>query len=126
MLEKEFIPHTESLVLKELGFDEPCFGMFKVNKLYIDYPRITNNVLKKTNLDNYCTAPTYSQAFKFFREKYNLKSWIEEHTVDTFIYQIRPHKLTDYSDGEIYVYERYEEAELTCLKKLIEIVINEK
>jgi hypothetical protein len=25
-MEKDFIPYEESLALKELGFDEPCFG----------------------------------------------------------------------------------------------------
>jgi len=24
---KDFIPYPEALALKELGFDEPCFGM---------------------------------------------------------------------------------------------------
>ena len=27
-LEKEFVPHQESLELKELGFNEPCFGFY--------------------------------------------------------------------------------------------------
>jgi hypothetical protein len=67
-------------------------------------------------------APTYSQAFRWFRKKHNLKSWIQEHTSDTFIYEIRPHVLSDYKQGETYVYTNYEKTELACLKKLIEIV----
>jgi len=63
-----------------------------------------------------------SMAFRWFREKYNLKSWIQEHTADTFIYEIRPHVLTHYKEGETYIYDSYEKAELECLKKLIEIV----
>ena len=27
-MEKEFIPYTEALALKELGFDEPCFANY--------------------------------------------------------------------------------------------------
>jgi hypothetical protein len=29
MIEKEFAPYEEALVLKELGFNEPCFGYWK-------------------------------------------------------------------------------------------------
>ena len=32
MLDKEFVPHQESLELKELGFDEPCFGFYLETK----------------------------------------------------------------------------------------------
>jgi hypothetical protein len=52
------------------------------------------------------------------------KSWIQEHTSDTFIYEIRPHVISDYKQGETYVYTNYEKAELACLRKLIEIAKN--
>lgn len=122
-LEKEFVPHQESLELKELGFNEPCFVYYKAsNENKPAYPNhgITQNSLCMDGI----TAPTFSQAFRFFREKHNLKSWVQEHTADTFIYEIRPHKLTDYREDEVYVYEEYEQAELACLRKLIEIVKN--
>jgi hypothetical protein len=115
MIEKEFIPYEEALALKELGFNEPCLASyFHAGKRL--------HITEYINYGEYTTlAPTFSQAFRFFREKYGLKSWIQEHTTDTFIYEIRPHKLTDYKEGEVYVYEVYEEAELACLKQLIEI-----
>lgn len=28
-MEKEFVPYAQSLQLRELGFDEPCFGFYK-------------------------------------------------------------------------------------------------
>jgi len=123
MLEKEFVPYEQALALKELGFDEPCFGGYDMEtlKLWIGYL----NDGEQFNREYYYPAPTYSQAFRWFRKKYNLKSWVEEYTKNKYIYEIRPHKITDYKEGEIYVYATYEEAEIACLNKLIEIV-NEK
>ena len=118
-LEKEFVPYQESLELKELGFDKPCFGWW-----FMDEEMLIIEKSKKSTSENIIQAPTFSQAFRFFREKHNLKSWVQEHTADTFIYEIRPHKLTDYREDEVYVYEEYEQAELECLRKLIEIVKN--
>jgi hypothetical protein len=115
----EFVPHEPSLALKELGFDEPCLGYWKSKNWLIQEKTRTDGY---THADQECSAPLYQQAFRWFREKYNLKSWVQEHTADTFIYEIRPHVLTQYKQGETYVYTNYEEAELACLKKLIEIV----
>ena len=137
---KEFVPYEQALALKELGFDEPCFGNFytKPNcKMFGVDEKGRHYTIKNTpkklytlgehfvlNDSNVINAPLYQQAFRWFREKHGLKSWIQEHTTDTFIYEIRPHKLTDYREGEVYVYKIYEKAELACLKKLIEIVKN--
>ena len=123
-MKNEFIPYEQALALKELGFDEQCFSFYNANgELYESegYYRYSDNVHKDEVI-----APLYQQAFRWFREKYNLKYWVEEHTEDTFIYEIRPHKLSDYKEGEIYVYKTYEETELACLKKLIEISTQSK
>jgi antitoxin component YwqK of YwqJK toxin-antitoxin module len=123
-MKNEFIPYEQALALKELGFDEQCFSFYNANgELYESegYYRYSHNVHKDEVI-----APIYQQAFRWFREKYNLKYWVEEHTEDTFIYEIRPHKLSDYKEGEIYVYKTYEETELACLKKLIEISTQSK
>lgn len=61
---------------------------------------------------------------RWFRKEHDLKSWVQEHTSDDFIYEIRPHVLSDYKDGEQYVYKTHEEAESACLDKLIEICKN--
>jgi hypothetical protein len=31
-MNKDFVPYEQALVLKELGFDEPCFGYYIDNK----------------------------------------------------------------------------------------------
>ena len=130
---QEFIPYEQASELKELGFDEPCFGWFRSTLIPSNFTEFfletefgmnesPSDWVNSNFLDEACSAPLYQQAFRWFREKYNLKSWIQEHTTDTFIYEIRPHILTHYKEGEVYVYTIYEEAELACLIKLIEIV----
>jgi hypothetical protein len=124
--EKDFVPKKPALALKKLGFDEPCLmaylGKEKEPCLKGDIHNMWH--LKAKDVLNPLKTPTFSQAFRWFREKYNLKSWVQEHTADTFIYEIIPHVLTQYKQGETYVYTNYEEAELECLKKLIEITKN--
>jgi hypothetical protein len=120
-MEKEFIPYEQALALKELGFDESTTTWRQHGE------GISGDVEGRRDYYNrkggvYTALPLYQQAFRWFREKHNLKSWVQEHIADTFIYEIRPHVLTYYKKGEIYVYANYEEAELACLKKLIEIV----
>ena len=119
-MKNEFIPYEQALALKELGFDKPCLAAYLKAGRFLDISEYVNHG------DYRILAPLYQQAFRWFREKYNLKSWIEEHTEDTFIYEIRPHKLSDYKEGEIYVYKTYEETELACLKKLIELSTQSK
>ena len=138
-MEKGLATYQQSLRLQKLGFDEPCFGYYVDGELRgvnlgIEelggvepyYQRLGFHTLSNHDIDNpnkiVVTAPTFSQCFKWFRDKYNLKSWIEEYTKNKYIYEIRPHKITDYKEGEIYVYATYEETELACLDKLIEIV----
>mgnify|MGYP006935503989 CR=1 FL=1 len=123
-MNKEFVPYAQALALKELGFDESCIATIdQTEYLHI---KGTKNHPRGSMMYDTIDCPLYQQAFRWFREKYGFKSWIQEHTNDTFIYEIRPHVLSHYKEGEIYVYTTYEEAELACLKKLIEIVKNEK
>jgi len=68
-MEKEFIPYEQALELKDLGFDEPCFGFYGTDGyLYIQYAR-NGNIFKR---NNGCLSPTFSQIFRWFREKYNI------------------------------------------------------
>ena len=104
-MEKEFTPYEQALALKELGFDEPCFGVYTVNNrnLFIVTPI-------KDESFGYLNTPTFSQAFRWFREpkngSYNHLDFMYEYLKDDSV--------------------TYEEAELECLKKLIEIVKNKK
>ena len=121
-MEKELVSYEIALALKELRFDEPCFAWYKNGKLMIE---LYWNLSDGGNKD--CGAPTFSQAFRFFREKKLSDSCVCR-------YQSR-------DDGGIYYYYvinhdfgieetkhfkegffSYEEAELACLLKMIEIV----
>ena len=132
-MEKEFTQYTEALALKELGFDEKCYGYFTRDEefFYFDVDDLSSAYTK--NMDNIvvnsvngleCTAPLYQQAFRWFREKYELEG-ITQQAEDFVWYKW---KISQYNeDGKKYVadwyeYETYEEAELACIKKLIEIV----
>jgi hypothetical protein len=129
-MEKEFIPYEQALALKELGFNEPCFGYYrnneKVTLTAIDYDNLhSNNDLPP----QYYSAPTFSQAFRWFREKYKLVNYIEYYAEWNFeIFRIDD-KIAEVQDDVNVDYTfkggTYEEAELECLRKLIEIV-NEK
>ena len=123
MLEKEFARYQEALVLKELGFDEPCFAFFNGKHLSFERFDILGNPL---DICNCLEAPTYSQIFRFFREKYNLLGSIDYSNRLKWYYVIREFITSDIlpnlntsSKGE---FESYEEAELECLVKLIDIV----
>jgi hypothetical protein len=118
-MEKEFVPYQESHELKELGFDEPCFTSYNNNNLvnwWEDAEWVKNSELAK----EYITAPTFSQAFRFFREKCGLWQIIYQNTDKDWTYDILP--IIGIIDYKLFdVFNTYEEAELACLRKLIEI-----
>jgi hypothetical protein len=128
ILEKEFVPYEPSLALKELGFDEPCFGGYDMEtlKLWIGYL----NDGEQFNREYYYPAPTFSQAFRWFREKYNIDAWVQpfvtEKSNGTLFLPDESYSYYIFKDG-VFVADKVdlfdpEEAELACLKKLIEIV----
>jgi hypothetical protein len=138
-MEKDLVPYKFALRMKQLGFDEPCFAYWgSSDDLSMDSSR-KNNPFRKTE----CIAPTFSKAFRWFREKHDLHA--EPYTADTgaieYCFRIRD------LYSEIYVYDNLirvgiydnlirvdgsyhgtfntpEEAEIACLHKLIEIVEN--
>ncbi len=115
-MKKEFVPYELALRMKQLGFDEPCFGFHSpIHDLMICNTKSVNKVAGE------CLAPTYSAAFRWFREKYDL-----HHVIHHFTHK----KGTDEAylaevgkaDDTFSSCKTYEEAELACLDKLIEIV----
>jgi hypothetical protein len=128
-MEKEFIPYDQALELKELGFDEPCFGLYAPPCKTISLHHYGLLTAKEQIL-----APLYQQAFRWFREKYNIDSWItKEHKYrKPFCWYIQDNITIYNSDlrtnGLTYetFFQTHKEAELECLKKLIEIVKKQK
>ena len=130
-MEKEFVPYQQAVSLKELGFDEPSLrGYDKNDQEYLNDGYCKNSEEWLNGL--HCSAPLYQQAFRWFREKYDLHSEIllDQTTQPKYCFEI--HKYEDFGNyeeiriGEWFLYRTYEEAELACLVGLIEIVKNSK
>lgn len=109
----EFIAFQHALELKELGFDEPCVG-----KIYADGGVILLSYLYR-NSDQVaaegtvCSAPLYQQAFRWFREKYDVHMFPKKFDEKTWWVQ--------WGDWESSICETYKEAELESLLQLIQI-----
>jgi hypothetical protein len=134
---KEFVPYEWALELRKLGFDEPCLRvgnpnghtMWKWIEVDEDTQTVSiDDVLNVEYMEGYIQIPTRSQAFRFFREKYNLHSEIllDQTTQPKYCFEI--HKYEDFGNyeeiriGEWFLYRTFEEAELACLVNLIDIV----
>ena len=132
-MKKEFVRYELAVKLKELGFDEPCFNkfytkpqskMFGVDEKGRHYQ--IKNTSKKLytmgedfvlNDSNVILAPLYQQSFRWFREKYNLYSFVFKFD-EGFGYETYKEGVTQTNES----FDTYEEAEIACLTKLIGIV----
>lgn len=135
-LNKEFVPFEQALDLKEIGFDGSCFTYYQSNGMFSPLPYFNEGFTLK-DLDKAILAPTYSQALKWFRDKHKLLHEIRTYNEGSWlltIYSISSKtkhgvyngKRWEFENDENYVDPNsYEEAELACIKKLIEIVKNE-
>jgi hypothetical protein len=135
-LQKEFIPYELALRMKQLEFDEECLAIYSNAN-----PKTGLYTLKKYRLklikqasqkDKGVKAPTFSQVFRWFREKYNLFGKLEvlNFGADEYCFEIYDlfEEKTIYDNfigaGASYTgtFDTYEEAELACLEKLCEII----
>jgi hypothetical protein len=131
-MKKEFIPYELALELKQLGFDEPCLAWYQDYTLRVDV-NANQSIKFHEHLGRFkgCfLAPLYQQAFRWFRDVHNLKGGIEyiggltPETTWWDIYVVG-HFNTNYKEMSMN-YQPYEEAELACLQKLIEIIKEKK
>ena len=124
-MEKEFIPYEQSFELKELGFNEPCMAFYEPNNkevMVVGEPQRYNDP-SLLRLKDFC-APLYQQAFRWLRHKHNCVCEIirkEDGNHSEFIGWVyidgRKIDVVSYWDSK-----SYEETELACLNKLIEII----
>ncbi len=136
-MEEEFIPYQQALDLKDLGFDENCL----VTESKVGFSRNPSHNMEdlpiqgqpyywknsEIHSDN-CTLPLYQQAFKWFREKYELASHIDlldrTHLGDTYYF-----RLINFTDGinsgaTYEEFKTYQDAQQACLEKLIKLIKN--
>jgi hypothetical protein len=112
----DFVPYELALELKQLGYPQNgYFAWYGHDGLHYDSEYIEEDFTYAC-----CAAPTYSQAFRWFREKHGLYA---------DIYRIGKKFNAGIEDMNIGSSKEtvvegvdYEEGELACLKKLIEIV----
>jgi hypothetical protein len=117
---KEFIPYQQCLDLKSLGYNEHPLGAYYCKDGSIEYTDDGPN--RNSDLDEapdwckaHCSAILYQEAFRWFRNKYNLHHFIE----------FDNNKYDAVVEGHyIHPCDSYEEAEINCLKYLIKLVKN--
>ena len=121
-LEKEFVPYSEALALKELGFDEPClfayYGKSDIpNFKESDYVLCGDRNNTSFKEDGRISAPLYQQAFRWFREKHGMHSLIDG-AHPWFRYAINSKD----NEWEGFKELDFEKCQLACLRILIKIV----
>jgi hypothetical protein len=131
-MKQEFVPYDLAAKLKELGFDEPCFGFYYIKEINLFESCKINERRNSSYIKDYmseedCSAPTFSQAFRWLLEEHNLYAIIiptitmnwtfKTMTVVEGMIEVPPYKHVD-----AYDYSTRKEAELACLTNLIEIV----
>ena len=140
-MQKRFIEYTEARELEDLGFDEICFGYYhsvlgkpEVELIILQTPpRFYHLATIPEHFDT--LAPTYSQAFEFFEEKFKLFPTLNvDQTMEPkFCYSISKFIVDEggFFDWEDIIYGSYlyytrQEAKLECLRDLIKIAKGDK
>lgn len=118
-MNKEFVPYEEALELKQLGFGEECFKFWNCSYFTGDITKKLS-IFKNEHIGS-TPAPLYQQAFRWFREKYGLYGIISKNG-----YMIEGEINGDFLRITKFSLKSHEEAELDCLRKLIELVKNKK
>jgi hypothetical protein len=154
MIEKEFVPYEQALALKQLGFNEPCFGYYIGGRLFITSDTVYNSTEIRV-----CIAPIFSQVFRWFRDNHDIhvqirkENYFHESKYEYFHFDISKGEEDDITKQSVlldsildectqdipgnhlndekysklifekrFAFKTYEEIEIECLNKLIEII----
>lgn len=120
-IKNQFLSRELSLKLRELGFEEDTLAYYvgKDPEIFLCDEKYVKQANFKLTSKIAFRAPLYQQAFDFFREKYNLNSYIKYQGIYGYYYVI---DYDEYGNDKENCGFHYEEARLKCLTKLIEIV----
>jgi len=128
-MEKEFLPYNLALRMKALSYKEKVLTYYENG-----VPKLYNDILGwdfNSSFLTCCSRPTFQSAFNWFREKYNINTYITSKTLDNGNVVFIPNGRTipdTIKNGFIVDIIRYmsktsyREAEIACLEELIEIV----
>lgn len=125
-MEKYFANYDQSIAMKELGFDEPCMGVYYGDVEDIQFTlnvRETQYYAQK-GYKNGVLAPLKTQVFEWFRETHGL--WFRPDYYDEskeYDFQGSIHKLGRYNSlVTLDNHKTVNDLESSCIDKLIEIV----
>ena len=124
-MEKEFVPYEIELAMKDLGYNGLCLNYYSFwgnGEVHLQERPVRCN---KISIDDNVLAPLYQQVFKWFTFTHRLNGSVRIGTSGLYKYEIwkwlgdaKGWESSNSQSG----YEKPEQAELACLKKLIEIV----
>jgi len=142
-LESEFVLYPLALRMKVLGYEDPCLAGYELDIVNDGKPElIFPNVIKQfdeedeifedsitiyprlfTIKNDVVLAPTWQSAFKWFRNNHRLSILIydclDDYICEVVEWTLTEDKITHKIPNRI---KTYEECEIVCLEKLIEIV----
>ena len=120
-MEKEFVTYQQALRLKALGFDEPCLKYVWTDKSHSQWMHKAGGsftyhhqqYFKENSKIFTISVPTYSQAFRWLREKFGIHSSPRKYDETKW--------WVEWGTWTSSAFETFEEAESTWLDKLIEL-----
>lgn len=132
-MKEQFVTYEIASKLKELGFDDECFGYY-CNKtshhLYLEcnYKEVTDKI--NNPYTDIIKAPLWQQAIDFFREKHNIiiEVWFDYTQINIneflWIYEIYVNNNQHDHDGSWY--DNFNECREFAILKAIELLNNDK
>lgn len=123
-MNKQFVNYEISLKLKELGFVEPCMGLYYIENKKFSKTNYSHSNIVKSN-DYIIDAPLWQQVIDWFREKHNVI------ISNKYIGTIGKYEIYIYNMfGRIEPFENYEcsnfySAREKAILKAIELIKNE-
>jgi hypothetical protein len=141
-MNKDFTPFELALRMKQLGYDGSCFAIwsgfdeqnFSITdtiRLYSSGFRINGTQSARFYTNDFkslrVAAPTYSQALRWFSEKQEIEGFVHKSIEGNYYFVIKrignnESNMYEFTKTAPKNFDTYEEAELACLTKLIEIV----
>ncbi len=144
MTQKDIAPYVIAANMAKLGFDEPCITSYddegglrnpfdynnsdwespgKHQQMFHHAKHMVQNSMLNSN---FIAAPAWSQVFRFFREKYDLHGCVDIYVTNPMHWYIKIDNIVEnyylyHSEDENLKYKTYEEAELACATKLVEL-----
>ena len=120
---EHFLNYDQSLVVKELGFNEPCLAYWNIDP-YL--PKPTFNLVKPFDHEWCVPAPLKQQVFRWFRDKKLADGSVCRHGKADGGYSYRWDIVYEYGVYEErhfkQDYKTYEEAEDACIDKIIKLI----